>query len=198
MLIGPQDGLFFSRWLRRPLRTGAVMPSGRTLARLMASQVDPRAAGTVVELGAGTGAITEALVETGLEPERLIVVEQDEELYRHLTRRFPQARVFCADAAHLDALLRSAGESGAATVVSSLPLVSMSERRRRAILRQIFASLAPGGALVQYTYRPGPPVAANDLPPWHLVAEPVGRSWRNMPPATVWRITHDISLNGRG
>jgi phosphatidylethanolamine/phosphatidyl-N-methylethanolamine N-methyltransferase len=198
MLIGPQDGLFFSRWLRRPLRTGAVVPSGRSLARLMASQVDPGTDGLVVELGAGTGVITEALLAHGLEPRRLLVVEQDEAMHGLLLKRFPAARVVCADALQLDVLLRAAGAGQAAAVVSSLPLLSMSERRRQPILKQIFGCLAPGAALVQYTYRPGAPVGAKDLPPWRLEAFPVGRCWRNVPPATVWRITPQLPVGGHG
>lgn len=48
---------FLSAWLRNPMQTGALLPSGSGLARAMAAQVVP-GPGMVVELGTGTGVIT--------------------------------------------------------------------------------------------------------------------------------------------
>ncbi len=57
--------LFLKRWLRRPFATGAVVPSGRLLAEAMAKAtrtvIDGRP-GHIVELGAGTGEVTKALL----------------------------------------------------------------------------------------------------------------------------------------
>lgn len=188
MALGRQDGLFFSRWLKNPLRTGAVVPSGSALAQLMAAEVDLARPGAVVELGGGTGAITKALLEIGVDPERLLVVEKDPELHGLLTRRFPQVTILKADATRLRSCLRRHGVDSLGTVVSSLPLLSMSERRQRVILKNVFACLADDGVMVQYTYGPGSPIAPARLMRWGLVARPVGRCWRNMPPATVWRL----------
>ena len=195
-MLGPQNGLFFSRWLRRPLQTGAVVPSGRSLARLMAAQVDADGTGLVVELGGGTGAITHGLLSAGVAPERLLVVERDEVLHRLLTRRFPAVKVICADAGRLGAALSRHGVAEADSVVSSLPLLAMPERRRRAILKQIFNCLGPDGELVQYSYRPLVRVVASELPPWRLECRAVGHCWRNVPPATVWRIRRVAAVNG--
>lgn len=196
MLLGSGDGLFFSRWLRRPLRMGAVVPSGVELARLMAAQVDPAANGLVVELGGGTGVITRALLQAGVAPERLVVVEQDEQLYRLLAKNFPDATVVCGDAGELGALLARLGHTAVETAVSSLPLLAMSERRRTEILKEIFTCLGPDGLLVQYTYRPLMSVVAAELPPWRLESVVAGHCWRNVPPATVWRIRRSGVVNG--
>ena len=61
---------FIRSWIERPLSTGAVTPSGKNLARTMARYVDPNSSGPVVELGPGTGPVTEALVEAGVDPAR--------------------------------------------------------------------------------------------------------------------------------
>jgi len=82
-----QVAVFFGRWLRAPHRIGAVAPSSRFLARAMATQVDLRRPGPVIELGGGTGSVTKALLEAGLPVERLIVVERDVRLYKMLRRR---------------------------------------------------------------------------------------------------------------
>src|SRR3974390_477331 len=64
---------FIRSWIERPFSTGAGPPSGRILARAMARYVDPRSNGPVVELGPGTGPVTDALVEAGGEHLRLVV-----------------------------------------------------------------------------------------------------------------------------
>ncbi|HZD25941.1 MAG TPA: rRNA adenine N-6-methyltransferase family protein, partial [Alphaproteobacteria bacterium] len=88
-LFRSDDRVFLSRWLRAPLSTGAVTPSGRALARLMAAQIDPEADGHVIELGAGTGAITRALLDAGVDCRRLVLIEKDPVLHGLLSRRYP-------------------------------------------------------------------------------------------------------------
>src|ERR1044071_681098 len=66
---------FIRTWMEKPISTGAVMPSSRVLARAMARYVDPNSRGPVIELGPGTGPVTEALVRHGVDPARMILVE---------------------------------------------------------------------------------------------------------------------------
>src|ERR1051325_11026610 len=66
---------FIRSWIEKPLSTGAVMPSGKVLARTMARYVDPQSNGPVIELGPGTGPVTQALVQQGVDPARLVLVE---------------------------------------------------------------------------------------------------------------------------
>lgn len=176
--------LFLARWLKAPHLIGALAPSSQYLARAMARQVDLGGVELVVELGGGTGSITRALLEGGLPPERLVVVERDEALHRLLRQRFPGLRVLRGDAAHLVSLLRAYGITGASAVVSSLPLLSMPKSLRQRIVEQAFALLDEKGALVQFTYGVASPIAACGL---DLVGEVVARVWRNFPPAAVWR-----------
>src|SRR3974377_550009 len=62
---------FIRSWIEKPLSTGAVMPSSQALARTMARYVDAGGSGPVIELGPGTGPVTEALVEHGIDQSRL-------------------------------------------------------------------------------------------------------------------------------
>ena len=187
-MLRRQDGLFFSRWLRNPLRTGAIIPSSTELAQLMAAQVDPRRCDTVIELGGGTGAITNALLKAGVPADQLIVVEKDSEFHQLLTFRFPGVRVLRADATRLASHLRPCGPHSIDAVVSSLPMLSMSEQRQRLILKQAFKLLDANGVFIQFTYGFGPPIALAKLAEWAIEARPNGRSWRNVPPASVWRL----------
>jgi phosphatidylethanolamine/phosphatidyl-N-methylethanolamine N-methyltransferase len=179
-----EAALFLARWLKAPHLIGALAPSSQHLARAMARQVDLSGAELVIELGGGTGSITRALLEGGLAPERLVVVERDEALHQLLRQRFPGLKVLRGDAAHLVALLRAYGITGATTVVSSLPLLSMPKRLRQRIVEQCFALLDEKGLLVQFTYGVASPLATCGL---DLVGEVAARVWRNFPPAAVWR-----------
>ena len=89
---------FFRSLVEKPLTVGAVAPSGKALARVMASYVNPAAPGPIVELGPGTGPVTEALVERGIDPARLTLVEFDPEFCQLLRQRFPAANVVQGDA----------------------------------------------------------------------------------------------------
>ncbi|MHB8564056.1 MAG: hypothetical protein ACYDDA_08960, partial [Acidiferrobacteraceae bacterium] len=87
----PDDLRLFVKVLcSRPQTIGAPCPSSRRLANYMAAQAIASAKGTVVELGAGTGVVTQALLDRGLAAEKLIVVEQSPILAGHLRARFPQ------------------------------------------------------------------------------------------------------------
>ena len=84
---------FLRAWLESPLRTGAQLPSGRDLSNAMAAPVDPAARGAVVELGAGTGAVTQALVDRGVHPKRLVLIEANPQFCGLLSERYGEARV---------------------------------------------------------------------------------------------------------
>ena len=98
---------FIRSWIERPLSIGAVTPSGKILARTMARYVDPNSTGPVVELGPGTGPVTEALVEAGVDPSRLVLVEFDPTFCRILRSRYPDATLVQGDAYSLRRLLET-------------------------------------------------------------------------------------------
>jgi len=149
----------------------------------MATQVDLRRPGAVIELGGGTGSVTKALLEAGLPVDRLIVVERDVRLYKMLRRRFPQLRIVLGDARQLVELLRPLGIDAVSAVVSSLPLVSMSKTMRRQIIDQSFALLGEAGRFIQFTYSLTSPLARREL---GLRGRLATRVWLNVPPAAVW------------
>ena len=89
----PSDShAFFKLWLRHPLSIGNFTVSSRDLAEAMARAV-PRTMGPVIELGGGTGVVTQALLDSGVKPEELIVVEYNAVLHGLLSERFPGVRV---------------------------------------------------------------------------------------------------------
>ena len=179
---------FLSAWLRDPRQTGSLLPSGSSLARAMAAQVDP-GPGLVVELGVGTGAITRALIARGVTPQQLVLVEKDPALSGTLKQRFPDTVVLCGDAARLKGLLQRAGVGCCSTLISSLPLLSMRCLTRTRVLSQIFGVLGSHGTLVQFTYSPLPPIPDTLARALGLSGTRVGRVLWNLPPAAVWVYT---------
>lgn len=180
------EARFFRSWLENPAIAGAVSPSGRALARVMARYVDPRKAGPVVELGPGTGSITEALLERGVEPKRLFLVEFDRSFCKLLRRRFPGVHIIHGDAYELAQALRARLRKPASAIVSSLPLLLKPEERRLALLDGAFRCLEPDGCFIQFTYSPLPPINREKVAALSLRTEASLPVWLNLPPARVW------------
>jgi len=174
---------FLRSWIEKPLHMGAVMPSGRVLARTMAQYVDVNSSGPVVELGPGTGAITNALIERGIDQKRLVLVEYNPGFCALLRDRYPQAQVIQGDAYRLRDSLREVLGSPASAVVSGLPLVTKPMQTRLRLIRDAFLALAPGAPFVQFTYSVAPPIPRS-LP--GVSTEASERVWINLPPARVW------------
>ncbi|MHC2338736.1 class I SAM-dependent methyltransferase [Bradyrhizobium sp. USDA 4454] len=174
---------FLRSWIEKPLHMGAVMPSGRLLARTMAQYVDADAEGPVVELGPGTGAITNALIEHGVDQKRLVLVEYNPGFCALLRERYPQAKVVQGDAYRLRDTLWDVMKSPASAMVSGLPLVTKPMLTRLKLIRDAFLALAPGAPFVQFTYSVAPPIPKS-LP--GVSTEASERIWMNLPPARVW------------
>ncbi|MBN8977827.1 MAG: methyltransferase [Xanthobacteraceae bacterium] len=174
---------FLRSWIEKPLHMGAVMPSGRVLARTMAQYVDAHATGPVVELGPGTGAITSALIEHGIDQSRLVLVEYNPGFCALLRDRYPQATVVQGDAYVLRDSLSKVLKAPASAVVSGLPLVTKPMLTRLKLIRDAFSALTPGAPFVQFTYSVTPPIPKS-LP--GVSTEASERIWMNLPPARVW------------
>jgi phosphatidylethanolamine/phosphatidyl-N-methylethanolamine N-methyltransferase len=174
---------FIRSWLDKPLRTGAVMPSGKALARTMAGYVDPQSTGPVIELGPGTGPVTEALVARGVDPKRLVLVEFNPDFCRLLRTRYPEATVVQGDAYRLRRLLDGTVREPASAIVSGLPLMTKPLRTRLRLFADAMALLGEGAPFIQFTYAVMPPIP-KELS--GISAEPSNLIWLNLPPARVW------------
>lgn len=184
--------MFAQELLDKPRAVGAVWPSSQALARRMASQVPVDGRGWVVELGGGTGAITEAILARGVSPERLLVVERSGAFVRHLRRRFPAVRVLQGDAAKLAQLLPPGACVDA--IVSSLPLRSLPAPEAGEILAQWVRVCATGGVVIQFTYDlPG--LRRHQPPGFAPCASSI--VWNNLPPARVLTFARSQARAGR-
>ena len=174
---------FLGSLLRAPRSVGAIAPTSSETAMLMASHIDLDSGLLVLELGPGTGAITTAILGTGLAPLRLYAVEYSAAFCRLLRDRFPGANFLQGDAFDLPASLGEAAPPAFDCVISGLPLLNFPKEKRAHLLQTALDLLEPGRPFVQFSYGIIPPIPLSD--PSITVTK---SRWiiRNVPPARVW------------
>ena len=179
---------FVRGWLRDPVGVGLPFPSSPSTARRLAEAALEAAisSGPILELGAGTGSVTAALIDAGCSLQRIVAVEHDAELCRALEQRFPGLAVLEGDALELGALLEAAKLSSVAVVICGLPMRAIPSDAATRCYRDAFEAMPRGGAIIQYTYGLRPPVDPRTVSP-KVEATFVGREWRNFPPMGIWR-----------
>lgn len=180
--------LFLLRVLKNPRQLGAVAPSSRRLVEVLARHAIVDDHSPIIELGGGTGALTRALIKTGIDPSRIYVIELDPALANYLKTALPQVNVIHGNAAHLDQILPKKVIGKVKRVVSGLPMINIPEPIRKQILESSFGVLAPEGAFLQYTYSPRSSINAEA---YGLNKKRLGTIFRNLPPATIWQYTKD-------
>ena len=173
--------LFLKQAASRPREVVALAPSSRALAARMAEAV-PDGPGNVIELGAGTGRITAALLEAGVPAGAIHCFEINPSFCGHLRWRHPGLNVYRDGAERLG----MHGLRDVKAVVSGLPLLSMDEGVQRAIVGAAFRNLRPGGLFIQFTYGAVPPVRKAVRAELSLGWTRSGRIWTNVPPATSY------------
>ncbi|HWD26374.1 MAG TPA: methyltransferase domain-containing protein [Rhizomicrobium sp.] len=169
------DARFFRGFLAHPLAVGAVAPSSPDLAAAIAEEMPPR--GRVLELGAGTGAVTEALLARGL---TTTAIEYDPGFAAHLRTRYPSSEVLQGDAFTFDRLIAHGARFDG--IVSGLPVVGRSTAQRASLLRLALSHLEPGAPFVQFSYAPWPPYPRLA----HVSVSHAPTFWRNIPPMHIW------------
>lgn len=177
-------GLFLQELVNCPRQVGAVLPSSKKLCVAMARWLPANSDDYVLELGPGTGSVTEALFDRGLREDRLIAIEQSPKMADLLRSRFPRAKIITGDAFQLDTLLNRHARhvDKISTVISSLPLLNFAADIADDLAQKIRAVLPPSGKLVQYSYHIGnkQPKAAS-----HFRFLASNLIWLNVPPARV-------------
>lgn len=179
------EARFIRSWFDNPLVTGAVSPSGKGLARMLASFVDPAEPGQVLELGPGTGPVTEAIIARGFSEDRIVMVEFNPVFVDLLRARFPAATIVQGDAYHVRETLKDVQLAPFCGVISSLPLLTKPVRQRARLLDDCLSMSRPGAAFAQFTYAVQPPIPLDAIGnETQATGSPI--VWRNIPPARVW------------
>lgn len=178
--------LFFRRWIANPGAIASITPSSPALARLMAREVRRDADEVVVEYGGGTGPITQALLDAGVPPSRLFVVERDPVLHAYLTERFPGVTILQGDVADIATLLPDQWRGKVGTIVCGIPMILIPTAAQRAIMDTAFSVMPQGRRFIAFTYSLRSPLRRRAL---GLNGRRVGFTLSNLPPAHVWAYT---------
>jgi len=179
---------FFKQWLKHPQMTASLVPSGAQLARKMIDGL-PYRAKRIIELGAGSGIFTRALLERGVAPVDLLALDINEVLCQYLRTRSPGVQVVCGDARELSSIATAHGfldRGPVDAVISGLGLLLMTRKTQFEVLEAAFSVLAPDGCFIQFTYGPFSPVSRDLLFDLDLSVQRGGVAWWNLPPATVY------------
>ncbi|NMO94588.1 class I SAM-dependent methyltransferase [Paenibacillus lemnae] len=149
--------MFTHRWMfaktffNHPGQIGSITPSSRFLARLIMKSVPWEQVSSIAELGSGTGALTNSILEHINPDTRMILFEKDSRMQQNLTRTFPGIPAY-SDALQLNRNIQQEGISNLDCVISGLPFFNFPETVRTQILDEIVQSLRPGGYFVAFQY----------------------------------------------
>ena len=180
--------LHFRRFLAHPARLAAIFSSSENLSRLVAEQVRPVDDGIVLELGAGTGAVTGALLSAGVPADRLIAVELDAQMAEFLRGAYPEVAVVQGSALGLRELLPPSAIGRIGSIVSGIPASLMPIERQRELVSGILSLIPAGRPFIVYSYRLTSPLPARTL---GLECKRLAFTLRNLPPASVWAYRAD-------
>lgn len=174
---------FFRGWMDKPKAVGAIIPTSGVTARRMASVIDTGSGLPVLELGAGTGVITKAILGRGIAPSDVYAIEYSEDFVRHLRGAFPEVNVIKGDAFDVDSALGDRKDMQFDCVISGVPLLNFPVEKRIAYVRSMLDRIPIGRPMVQITYGPLSPVPAgrDDYSVEHF-----DFVMRNIPPAQLW------------
>lgn len=190
---GSPGWLHFRRFLAHPIRLAAVTSSSGMLSRLVAEQVLPVDDGVVLELGAGTGAVTRALLAAGVPADRLIVVEIDQEMALFLRAAYPDVAVVEGCASRIGQRLPPKAMGRVGAVICGIPVSLLPFEQQKDLVAVMLSLLPAGRAFLMYTHRLGSPLPARKL---GLVGKRLAFTLKNFPPASVWAFRADG--NGQG
>lgn len=138
-------------------QTGAIVPSQKFLVEKMISPIPSSYTGTIVELGAGTGALTLRLARR-CPAARILACEINPSLARDLRQNLNRAgfngevEVISEPAERLLPRLRAKGVARPKYIVSGIPLGTVPRKGTFALIDQIRRSLADDGMYIQFQY----------------------------------------------
>ena len=178
--------MFWQRSLKNPRQVCSLFPSSPFVGRAMTEVLGDRIDSHVIELGAGTGAVTRQLIRNGVQADKLTLIEIDAQLGGHLRRQFPDVDVVIAPAQDLAKLWNERNGGSVGAIVSTLPMRLFSKRLIFLVMKNSLQVLEDGGMFVQFTYRQNSPVPARVAKALNMKAWRYTRVWLNLPPAAIW------------
>ena len=171
---------FIKRWINNPKQVGALFQTSQKFVDRIVKEIDW--SGYVIELGAGLGNVTMKINKILPSSEKFAAVEIDHIFCKDLRKKFDQINIVEGSAAELEILLpHMIGK--VSTIVSVLPMLSLSKELRYAIMESMSKMLSPTGFILQGTYGIKPSIPCKD----RMNVTRLSTTWYNMPPITLHR-----------
>jgi phospholipid N-methyltransferase len=145
--------LFFKRFLQRPLQVASIIPSSKALVDRVASKMDFSRPRVIAEYGPGEGVHSREIARRMTPDSTLLLFELDPDFSSDLERQFahdPRVHVIHGDAARLSEELEQRGIDKCDYIVSGIPFSILEINKKRALLRQTYDAIKPGGAFIIY------------------------------------------------
>ena len=177
--------LFLKSWFDSPTRMGALFPSFARTGRILASIIKDQANVNVVELGAGTGQVTDQIIAAGVNLDNFATIEFDTHFCNEVRNKHPGIRILNIDAATMEENLPKRFVGNTDYIISTLPLITLGEKKAKEVIEAVFKVLKPGGVYIQITFSPIKPKYMKKL---GLRAKKICVAWINLPPTHIWRI----------
>jgi len=182
MLQLTNEWRFLRTFLAKPLRVASPVPSGRRLAEAIAAQINC-ADDAVLELGPGTGSVTQAILARGVHPSRLVAIESEPAFVQLLRARFHESRILEGDAFALEQVLRGAEcDQPFGAIICGVPVLTQPMHARRSLLSTAIRWLQPGSPFIQFSYGARPPIPPHD----HIQVHQAETVWQNLVPMHIW------------
>ncbi len=179
--------IWLKNWIRYPLVLGAVLPTQKFASDIMASEVDSNTS-MVVELGAGTGQITNSILNKNINEKDLILVEINKEFSEILKKKFPKAQIFSEDAISFFEKFPKRFNKKIDMIISGIPLVSLDKNTRNKICELSVNNLSESGTFFQITYFIRCSFPNEIIKKYKLSKKLKGFTPFNIPPAFIWKI----------
>jgi len=181
--------LFFKKYLSQSRYIGALLPSSRYLAKAVSKHLELDQAKVVVELGAGTGVLTQELIRSIPQNCDLVIVERDNDFAHLLKNKFNGSHVWATEAENMHHYLDEHNFKQVDCFVSGLPFISLPKEVGKNILSIVRQYLKPGGVFISYSY------FANSyfLFKKYFPKVKIDFVFRNIPPAYVFICRNDVN-----
>lgn len=178
--------VFLKGMISSPDTVGSIVPTSRTTARCMARQIDLTSELPVLELGPGTGVITRAILDAGIQPQNLYCVEYSDTFTKRLVGAFPNVNILNGDAFRLNDVLGDKKDQIFNTIITSMPLLNFPMENRISLIEDLLDRLPKGRPVILFSYSAAAPVPTNGQ---NFEVKSINWVLRNVPPARVWAYT---------
>ncbi len=184
--------LFVQEFLRHPRQVASVVPSSRVVLKRIVEGAQIGQTRTIVELGAGMGGTTRALLSAMRPDARLLSIEINPRFHQHLRRMDdPRLIAHLGTAVQLKATLRDYGLDPPDAVVSGIPFSAMDQDSACEIMEAIASQLSVGGRFLAYQVSTRVEQLARPFFP----SPHVEVVYLNVPPLRIFRWTKPV-VNG--